>query len=104
MVHHLFNYVYPKTISYANGRYRVQFVRTERYDYKPQWLLLYASSVYKTFQKSLLSAIRVEQDEDGDGTYETLIRKYAFTYCADSSCSIFPAYVWPSSKIIELPP
>lgn len=103
VVHHLFNYVYPKTISYANGRYRVQFVRTERYDYKPQWLLLYASGVYKTFQKSLLSAIRVEQDEDGDGTYETLIRKYAFTYCADSSCSIFPAYVWPSLQNYRTP-
>ncbi len=90
------HYIYPDTIQYSNNRYRVKFNRVARYDYKPEWLTLYASGVYKTFQKSRLSSIYVQQDADGDGTFETLIRKYMFTFCAEQSCSIFPAYVWPS--------
>ncbi len=103
VVHNVVNFIYPKTIVYANGRYRIRFARINRYDYKPEWLTLYLTGVYKTFQKSLLNQILVEQDANGDGTFETLIRKYQFNYCASQSCSIFPAYVWPSLQNYRTP-
>ena len=103
VVHNVVNFTYPKEIVYANGRYRIRFARINRYDYKPEWLTLYLTGVYKTFQKSLLNQILVEQDADGNGTFETLIRKYQFNYCASQACSIFPAYVWPSLQNYRTP-
>jgi RHS repeat-associated protein len=92
-----FTYTYPQAITYAGGRYRVYFDRLEanetghRTDLKSIWFNV---NSYQSFQQSLLQAIRVEQDADGNGTFETLIRKYQFTYCNSSSCSIFPDLVW----------
>jgi hypothetical protein len=103
IVHNVVNYIYPQEIVYANGRYRISFNRIARKDYKPEWLTLYLTGVYKTFQKSLLREILVEQDANGDGTFETLIRKYYFSYCATARCSIFPAYVWPSLQNYRTP-
>ncbi|MBV6396396.1 MAG: hypothetical protein HFACDABA_01994 [Anaerolineales bacterium] len=90
-------YKYPKAITYSGGRYRVYFDRLEanesnhRTDLKSIWT---APTSYQSFQQSLLEAIRVEQDADGNGTFETLIRKYQFTYCQSESCSIFPKLIW----------
>jgi len=90
-------YTYPQTITYSGGKYRVYFDRLEasetnhRLDLKNIWT---APTSYQSFQRSLLEAIRVEQDANGDGAFETLIRKYQFTYCQSESCSIFPDQIW----------
>jgi YD repeat-containing protein len=97
-------WVYPESIEYAqdnNGhnRYRIFFDRIEetetlkypRKDLKVSWS---QPLTYEAFQRSLLEAIRIEQDSNGDGTFETLIRKYKFTYCQAAACSIFPRLVW----------
>ncbi|MBV6396583.1 MAG: hypothetical protein HFACDABA_02183 [Anaerolineales bacterium] len=90
-------YKYPKAITYSGGRYRVYFDRLEanesnhRTDLKSIWT---APTSYQAFQRSLLEAIRVEQDADGNGAFETLIRKYQFTYCNSAACSIFPKLIW----------
>jgi RHS repeat-associated protein len=85
-------WVYPSEIRYANNRYRVVFERTGRTDYKTVWTSI--NTLYHSFQRYLLDTVRVEQDANGDGTFETLIRKYKFNYCNNQSCSIFPDLVW----------
>jgi RHS repeat-associated protein len=86
-------WVYPSEILYANNRYRVVFVREQtRYDYEDFWLN--PAFLYMSFQQSLLSSIRIEQDTSGTGTFETIIREYKFNYCQSQSCSIFPNLVW----------
>ncbi|NWF65696.1 MAG: RHS repeat protein, partial [Chloroflexi bacterium] len=47
-----------------------------------------------SFQRSRLSQIYVEQDADGDGTFETVIRRYVFAYGDGSSNNIFPGFTY----------
>ena len=98
VTHNVVNAIYPENIVYANGRYRIHFNRIARYDYNPAWLNLYTQGVFKVFQLHLLDEIRMEQDADGNGTFETLIRKYKFNYCTDGTCGIFPAHIWPTTQ------
>ncbi|MBV6396861.1 MAG: hypothetical protein HFACDABA_02463 [Anaerolineales bacterium] len=86
------NWVYPQTITYPNERYRVVFERTTaRADQKSVWLNQFAFP--PAFQKSLLNAVRIEQDASGTGAW-SLIRKYQFNYCQSASCNIFPDLIW----------
>ncbi|HKZ55072.1 MAG TPA: SpvB/TcaC N-terminal domain-containing protein, partial [Anaerolineales bacterium] len=85
--------VYPAVIRYPHNRYRAVFVRTARTDYDPAWLDQQSFTLY---QRSLLSEVRVEQDADGDGTFEQLIRKVVLRYATDPSKMIFPNVVWPT--------
>jgi len=82
-------WVYPYEIKYSNDRYRIFFTRSAtRLDYKSLWASEYTT--FMAFQKSKLTNIRVEQDANGDGTFETLIRRYDLTYAN----LIFPDYTW----------
>ena len=90
-------WVYPETILYANGKYRITFDRLEagengktwRTDLKSIWT---APTSYQAFQRSLLEAIKVEHNNNG--SWET-IRTYKFTYCQNESCGgVFPKLVW----------
>jgi RHS repeat-associated protein len=84
------NWVYLSSINYPHGRYRIFFVRDQnRADYKQFWY--YQAIVH---QRSLLSQIRVEQDNNGDGIFETLIRKYVLSYASTTEASIFSSLVW----------
>ncbi len=82
--------VYPETIVYPNNRYRIRFEREARTDYNTSWTSANSRALY---QKSRLKNIYAENDSNGDGTFETLIRKIHFTY-ADAAHSIFPGYTW----------
>ena len=87
--------VYPDTVVYPNNRYRVKFVTvSDRQDYYTEWTTGWSRT---PFQKARLSEVRMEQDADGDGTFETLMRKYAFTYEANPSKRVLPGISWPYS-------
>ncbi|MDD2694585.1 MAG: hypothetical protein PHD58_01500, partial [Anaerolineales bacterium] len=89
--------VYPATITYPNNRYQVVFDRdtTTRKDCdQANWLT--DSTTRVLFQRSLLQAVRIQHDADGNGTYEQTIRKYTFTY--DPGYPIFPAMTWPGTN------
>ncbi len=90
---------YPDTILYPNGRYRVRFEREDRPDYRANWI---SDAAYYSFQKTRLDAIFVEQDDNGDGIFENIIRKYAFEYAstdpatwASSADGTTHAPLWP---------
>lgn len=80
--------VYPVAIRYANGRYRVRFGLESRYDYQSGWI---PDGVHFSFMRQRLSAIHVEQDADGNGIFETLIRKYDLEYLVNTD----PGIIWP---------
>jgi RHS repeat-associated protein len=89
-------WVYPRTITYANGKYQVIFTRTTRADYKSLWDSPY-NYTYTAYQKSLLQAITIKQDADDDGDFDssdTIVRKYLFTYASSTADTIFPDLVW----------
>jgi YD repeat-containing protein len=82
--------VYPRSIIYPHSRYRILFNTTSgRIDYDRVWDNQDFVAFYRT---SRLSEIRIEQDADGNGSYEQLVRKYTFTYAG--SGHVFPNYTW----------
>lgn len=87
--------VYPETITYADGKYRIRFdigTSQNRYDFPATWD---TDAVFHTYEKHRLQNIYVEQDIDGNGFYETILRRYGFTYKADNASDIiFPGYTW----------
>ncbi|MBN2116476.1 MAG: hypothetical protein JW730_07895 [Anaerolineales bacterium] len=87
--------VYPDTITYAGARYRVRFdsgSSQNRWDYQAYWD---TDLLFHAYQKQRLQNIYVEQDLDGDGTFETILRRYEFQYANDSDADIiFPGYTW----------
>jgi len=80
--------VYPKTIQYADGHYQIRFSLANRSDYTSGWETDWD---HHSFMRKRLSTIFVEQDLDGVGGYETLIRKYVFTYLPNNDAGI----IWP---------
>ncbi len=86
--------VYPEEIRYSHQRYRVRFVRAaDRMDYDPAW---YDPAAQVLFQRSRITELRAEQDANGDGTFERLIRKYTFSYETNPALQIFPNSAWPA--------
>lgn len=81
--------IYPSTITYPHGRYRVYFVTTDRGDYDPSELSF--------FNKKKLSNVIMQWDSTGSGNWQP-IRSYHFSYYNDDgqdvSKSIYPNYVW----------
>ena len=73
--------VYPNTITYPNGHYRVEFTRASRTDYDLTWDYPYS---YVQFKRSLLDEIKVWNDS-------SLVRKYKLIY---GTTSIFPGVTW----------
>jgi len=83
--------VYPRSIRYPHGRYRVFFERVaDRQDYQVRWAGAYSLVL---FGKSRLAAVRMEQDADGDGVFETVMREYRLQY-APPAQALFPGRVW----------
>ncbi len=85
---------YPETITYAGGKYRIRFdigTAPNRTDYMSSW----DNHVYQAYEKHRLQNIYVEQDADGNGAYETILRRYQLSYAADTDSDIiFPGYAW----------
>jgi hypothetical protein len=78
--------MYPKTITYPNGKYRVKFTTiADRLDFENTW-------EHTIHIDSRLSEIKVEHDPDGnDATTNELIRKYNLAY---DDTLIFPNNPW----------
>jgi RHS repeat-associated protein len=80
--------VYPATATYPDGRTRVVINYQNRRDFN------YYSAVYNSgrfiFKQSMVAEIRVERDLDGNGSFETIMKKYTFGYESDSSKRFFP--------------
>ena len=92
--------VYPSEITYArasetaNPKYRIRFVRGDRQDYKLSWN---DDLVYNTYQRQRLLKIYVEQNIDAEvnGVFETVLRRYDFSYANPSDTDvIFPGVEW----------
>lgn len=84
---------YPATILYPHGHYRVRFELSGRTDYPSEWV---SDAAYHEFLRSRLSNIYVEQDGNGDGGFETVIRRYELSYFSDLDTSqlIWPGISW----------
>lgn len=89
------NAIYPNAITYAGGRYRIRFDKgasPNRLDYPVGWD---AGTAFRPFEKYRLQNIFIEQDLDGNGVFETILRRYAFSYYADADPNIiFPGHTW----------
>ncbi len=87
--------IYPATITYPNSRTQVSFeTSSDRLDRQISWP---SSNKLIFFMQSRLRAIWVKQDADGNGSFETTVRKYALTYTKDGGVSINPIfhnYTW----------
>ncbi|MFZ5922112.1 MAG: SpvB/TcaC N-terminal domain-containing protein, partial [Chloroflexota bacterium] len=85
--------IYPDKIFYPNDRYRVRFEREERFDYQSGWT---GQGGHNSFERSRLKTIFIEQDADGNGSFETIIRKYELVYVPDTNIGqlIFPNVKW----------
>jgi RHS repeat-associated protein len=90
---------YPSTITYGNGRYRVYFDTgtcprgANRLDYDTAWESLTSMAF---FEHCKLENIFIQQDADGDGDFETTLRKYTFTF-ADTGAGVMPNVYWPAA-------
>ncbi len=82
---------YLNTIVYPHNRYRIRFVREARSDYPVEWI---TDAPFREFQRSRLISIIVEQDADGDGVFETIIRKYQLEYETNPANLIWPGVSW----------
>ncbi|MEJ5202297.1 MAG: SpvB/TcaC N-terminal domain-containing protein, partial [Anaerolineales bacterium] len=83
---------YLSAVTYANGKYRIRFELGPRADYPASWD---TDPAFHAYEKYRLSNIYVEQDADGNGAYETILRRYELAY-KDNNASdiIFPGYTW----------
>jgi RHS repeat-associated protein len=85
--------VYPATIAYPHGRYRIVFdVSRDRHDYRSSWTDEQSRLRYRLGR---ISEVRAEQDADGDGSFETMLRRYVFGYESDPDRRIFAGVRWP---------
>ena len=84
--------VYPDTILYPNGKYRVRFERDSvlRKDYQTSWTDPNARSLYGTYR---LKTIWIEHKPSG--TWNP-IRQYALTYAPNNANNggIYPQFIW----------
>jgi RHS repeat-associated protein len=81
--------VYPTSITYPNGHYRVDFVLETRSDYQTAWE---ANDSKVFFQYQRLDKILIKHNPSGT-TWNT-IRQYDFTYSAGTSNQIYPDFTW----------
>ncbi|NUM45746.1 MAG: FG-GAP repeat protein, partial [Anaerolineales bacterium] len=93
--------IYPDTITYPNNRYQIQFwwgennnhAEPNRGDYDMTWWYDGASTQF--FQRFVLDEVRINHNEDGDSTYEQLIRKYVLAY---DHTVIYPGWQWSAGE------
>jgi RHS repeat-associated protein len=79
---------YISSIVYPVQRYQVRFAREARTDYTAAWA---TDAAWHVFERSRLKTVYMEQDADGNGSFETVIRKYEFTYANATD----PDLIWP---------
>jgi hypothetical protein len=79
---------YISSIVYPGQRYQVRFAREARTDYTAAWA---TDAAWHVFERSRLKTVFMEQDADGNGSFETVIRKYEFTYAVATDADI----IWP---------
>jgi RHS repeat-associated protein len=84
--------VYPDTITYANGHYRVRFVREARGDYQAAWETTDSKTLFGRYR---LQQVLVEYLPEG-GSW-TLSRKYSFVYSSSTDNQILPRFLWRST-------
>jgi hypothetical protein len=81
---------YPVTITYPGGRYRVRFQLASRNDYPIEWQ---TDAIHHSYERSRLQSIIVEQDADGNGSFETIMRRYDLSYTpAENPANL----IWPN--------
>jgi RHS repeat-associated protein len=91
---------YPSTVTYSHGRYRLRFdigdmSTPNRSDYTNWWDDPDPGTAFHAFEKHRLQNLYVEQDSNGDGTFETVIRRYELKYKGNTESDIiFPGYTW----------
>lgn len=88
--------IYPATITYSHGLYRVSFNWEARSDYQNSWN---EDAAMTLFSKRRLKEIRFEHAPSGIWTTPaniTLVRKYVFGYAADTATTnvIYPNFEW----------
>jgi RHS repeat-associated protein len=79
---------YVSSIVYPGQRYQVRFAREARTDYTAAWV---TDAAWHVFERSRLKTVFMEQDADGNGSFETVIRRYEFAYAAPTDGDI----IWP---------
>jgi RHS repeat-associated protein len=82
--------VYPESIVYPNGLYRVSFIREGRSDYQSAWE---GTNSKVFFQKFRLNKILVEHRTSTANPWFA-IRQYDFIYSNTSTNQIYPAFTW----------
>jgi RHS repeat-associated protein len=86
---------YPVVVTYAGSRYRIRFdrgVSPDRLDYTLSWD---TDPLFHTYEKYRLQNIYIEQDLNGDGYFETILRRYELQYAGDTDPDIiFPGPIW----------
>jgi RHS repeat-associated protein len=82
--------VYPSTITYPNGKYRVRFGTGARTDYQTSWT---ANDNKVLFGRYRLTNVVIEHNPSGTWLP---IRNYNFTYAPDSATTnvIYPRFTW----------
>jgi RHS repeat-associated protein len=84
--------VYPDTITYPGGKYRVRFEREARTDYQLSWVENASRALYGTWR---LKRLLVEHNPSG-AWLSTPLRQYVFTYSPANSTTnvIYPRFKW----------
>lgn len=88
--------VYPTSITYgygnqyANGKYRVNFVRdtVRRTDYQLSWASSTSRTLYSTYR---LKEVQIQQNVSGSWSN---IRRYVLSYAPNDSTNIYPNFNW----------
>jgi len=80
--------VYPATITYGNGKYRVNFVREARSDYQVSWGGPASRTLYGTQR---LHEVQIQHNSAGVWTN---VKRYVFTYAPNDTTNIYPNFDW----------
>ena len=82
--------VYPDTIIYPNGKYRVKFLRdsTRRTDYQTSWTNSSSRVFYGTYR---LSELQLQSYPNGSWVN---VKRYVFSYSGSTTNQIYPNFIW----------
>ncbi len=77
--------VYPATITYGNGKYRVNFVREARTDYQTAWTAAASKALYGT------QRLKEVQIQHNNGVWAN-VRRYVLSYAPNNAANIYPNF------------
>lgn len=92
--------IYPVSIIYPNGRYRIYFQRENRLDYPNGWV---TDAAHHSFERTRLRNIFIQYDTNGTGFVDPwlypsqTVKHYRFTYESDPAKVIFPGKTYPNN-------